>query len=73
MSAVRLYETKTTAELIAMDAAMPPLAIDRTPAQRKLADDIRRAIQWQMEDRRRERGDPVPTSGYSGRQTNRRR
>jgi hypothetical protein len=69
---IRLYEKYTTSELVAMEAEFPPLAIDRTPAQRKQATAIRQAIAWHMEDKRKADGDPVPTSGYSGRQTNRR-
>ena len=81
MSTVR-GKGKTTEELLAMQAAidndpknrMPPgnLNLYTKNARRKL-DDIAQAISDNMADKRAAAGDPVPTCGYSGRQTNRRR
>lgn len=43
-----------------------------TPAARKRSAAIAQAVAWHMEDERKTAGRPVPTCGYSGRQTNRR-
>ena len=53
---------------------MPPgsLYLFTQPARKKL-DEIAMAITDNIADARAAAGDPVPTAGYSGRQSNRRR
>jgi hypothetical protein len=78
---VRL-DGKTNEELVAMQSAiesdprnqMPPGHLFLyTPQARKKLDEIARAITSNLREKRRLAGDPVDDSGYSGRQSNRRR
>lgn len=73
--AIRLYRsTLSLVELGAMIqvkcAKCPERAVCRTCA--KKFEDIARAVTWRLADKRAAEGDPVPTSGYSGRQSKRR-
>ncbi len=74
-------EGKTNAELTAMQAKIEADPANRSPAvslfifmpnARKKLDAISRQITHNLGAARAARGDPVPTCGYSGRQTNRR-
>ena len=79
-AAIRFYNKYTKAELVEMSRMVsvneenhePPGSLHRLkPAARKKAAAIDQAIAWHMEDGRKLAGNPVPTCGYSGRQTNR--
>lgn len=80
-TAVRLYQKHSQSELMEMRKAIekdpenlaPPGELFRfkKEARRKL-DKIDQAITWHLADKRAAAGDPVPTCGYSGRQSNRR-
>ena len=63
--AIRLYEQNTLDQLVA-------LMESTEPHRYQLRADIDRAITWHLDDRRKAAGDPVPTCGYSGRNSNKR-
>lgn len=78
---MKKHANKTNQELLAERAAieadqanrMPPGGLYiYTPKARKKLDAITRAITANMAEQRAQDGRPVPTCGYSGRQTNRR-
>ncbi len=70
----------TTASLVAMARAImdDPASCQRgglhlyVPLARRKLDELARAVADNMAEDRARRGDPVPTCGYSGRQSNRR-
>ncbi len=79
-TALKFYNKYTKAELIELARMIeineenhePPGGLFKLKksARKKLAE-IDQAIAWHMEDDRKIAGNPVPTCGYSGRQTNR--
>lgn len=81
-AALRLYKRHGKAELLKMQEAIHADPECKAPrggiflyndkAMKKLGD-IAAAITMHMDDDRAAAGRPVPTCGYSGRQTNRRR
>lgn len=79
--ATRLYEKHDKAALIQMGLSVsedptnlaPPGGLYRLSQKaRKQIANIDQAIAWHIADERKARGNPVPTAGYSGRQTNHR-
>lgn len=82
MNAATLYAKHDQAALLALARQVEADPANRNPAgsvaiftpaaSRKLGA-IAHAIAMHQADRRAAAGQPVPTSGYSGRQTNRRR
>jgi hypothetical protein len=80
VSALRLYGKHTMAELVELQKAVtsdPANQIKDSiylycPKARKKLADIAQAITWHLADKRAADGRPVPTNGYSGRQSNRR-
>ena len=80
-TAVSLYKRHSKAALLQMQQAISEdpaskatgggLFLHTAPARKKL-DEVASAITMHMADDRAAAGRPVPTCGYSGRQTNRR-
>lgn len=75
MSAAKLFRAHSLEKLTGMEADYSARlkADPRSAYLRKRVDDIRWAITHHLTERRAASGDPVPTNGYSGRQTRRRR
>lgn len=81
-TATRLFQKYTQAELLEQQERIcadpanrnPPgtSLFIHTPKARKKLDAIREAIAAHQAQKRAAAGNPVPTCGYSGRQTNRR-
>ena len=79
--ALNLYKRHSQADLVSMQAMVASDPANRNPdggifihtaqARRKL-DDIAQAITFHLDDSRTAAGRPVPTDGYSGRQSKRR-
>jgi hypothetical protein len=79
MSAIKLYNKYSMAQLVSMDADVsndpknrnPPgsILIFNAAATKKLRN-ISQAITWHLADKRKTAGNPVPVCGYSGRNTN---
>ncbi len=81
MSAAKLYQKHSQAELLALQKKIEEDPANHLPAgsifrltstARKKLDQIAQAITFHLADKRAAAGNPVPISGYSGRQTNRR-
>lgn len=80
MNAVGLYQKHSMAELVELRLRITGDPANQqtgsiylyTPKARKRLNDIDRAITWHLSDKREAEGRPVPTEGYSGRQSNRR-
>jgi len=81
-SALVLYRRHTKSALLDLmqkldqdpESKMPPGAGGihlLTPKARRLSTALAQAIAWHMEDERNAAGRPIPTCGYSGRQSNR--
>lgn len=82
MHAHTLYKRHSKAELLALQEQVEQDPENKAEAgsiflhsgrARKLLENIATAISYHMADERAARGSPVPVSGYSGRQTNRKR
>lgn len=80
--ALNLYKKHSQAELLGMQAAIASDPANRntaggiflhTAAARRRLDDIAQAITFHLDDSRTAAGRPVPTDGFSGRKSNRRR
>lgn len=78
-AAHKLYEKHSQDELVAMQEAICADPASKaqsgqlriyTAAASKRLDAIAQAITWKLEDKRRTQGNLVPTSGYSGRNSN---
>lgn len=79
--ALKLYQKHSQDDLLKMEAALCNDPANRAPTgsifiynkstHKKLAE-IASAIAMHLADKREAAGNPVPTCGYSGRQTNRR-
>jgi len=80
MRAVSLYQKHSMAELVELRERITSDPANQqtgsiylyTPKARRKLNAIDQAITWHIKDNREAQGRPVPTEGYSGRQSNRR-